>query len=154
MRMKTSLLLALAALILLASPGSADEKAHRKAAEDLLTLMEVDKQMQSAIDQSLDIQIKTNPQLMPFRPVLKEFFTKHMTWDAVKDDMIKIYVDAFEEGEIQELIQFYKTPLGKKLIAKTPELTGKGMEIGAKRVQDNQAELVQMIQEAAKKQQQ
>jgi len=154
MRFKTSLLMAVATVVLLASPGFADDKSHRKAAEDLLNLMNVEKQMQSAIDQSLDIQMKANPQVEPFRDVLKSFFSKHMTWDAVKDDMITIYTDAFEEAELQELITFYKTPLGKKMIEKMPELAAKGMQVGAKRVQDNQQELIQMLQDAASAKQQ
>src|SRR4051812_6424350 len=98
MRLKTPLMLALATVALLARPGLADEKSHREAAEDLLTIMEADKQMQLAIDQSLEVQIKSNPQLAQFRDVLKAFFSKYMTWDAVKEDMISAYADAFEEA--------------------------------------------------------
>ena len=138
---------------LLSAPAAfADDESHKSASEALLKTMQVDKQLQGAIDQTLDLQVKSNPTLMPFREVMKTFLLKHMSWDNLKEDFIKIYVDAFTEEELGEIKAFYETPVGKKMIAKQPELMAKGMQLGAKRVQDNQSELREMIQaEAAKK---
>jgi hypothetical protein len=148
---KIRLLFAVAIACVVASTALADTKSHRKAAEDLLKLMGVESQMEKSLEQMTEIQIKASPQLAPFKDVMKKFYAKHMSYANVKEDYITIYVDAFTEKELKEIATFYKTPTGKKMVEKMPELMGKGMELGAKRVQDNQAELIQMIQaEAAK----
>jgi hypothetical protein len=145
--------LILAALILgVAAPAAlADKASHRKAAEDLLKVMGMEKLLKDGIDQSLDIQIKANPQLEPFKDTMKDFLYKHMSWESLKDDLVTIYVDAFTEEELKEIRAFYLTPVGKKVAEKTPSLSAKGMQLGVERVQKNQPELIRMIREAAQK---
>ncbi len=152
--MKTwfSLGVAVVTLLATASSGTADETSHRKAAEELLKVMKVDQQLEASIDQSLDVQIKANPALEPFKAVMKKFLSKHMGWESLKDEIISIYADAFEEDELKKIREFYETPTGKKMIEKTPTLLAKGMQLGLKRVQEHQDELRQMIQNEASKQ--
>ena len=149
--MKTTIRLALAVAILsgVASTSSADTKSHRKAAEELLQVMGVETQLDKSIDQALEIQIKSNPQISPFKDVMKKFFSKHMSYAGLKEDFITIYTDTFTEKELKDIKAFYLTPTGKKMAEKMPELTSKGMLLGAKRVEENQAELREMIQEEA-----
>jgi hypothetical protein len=153
MRTRIQLLLAVLAVLVAASAAAADQKSHRKAAEELLKVLNMDKQLQSAIDQTLDLQIKANPGIAEYRDVMKKFFSKHMSWDSLKEDIITIYTDAFTEEELNEITKFYKTPVGKKLVEKNPELMGKGMQLGVKRVQENQGELRQMLEDARDKKQ-
>ncbi|HTU16556.1 MAG TPA: DUF2059 domain-containing protein [Gemmataceae bacterium] len=129
----------------------ADEKSHRQAAEELLQTMGVEKQMDSAITQSLAVQIKQNPALTPYKEVMRKFLSKHLSYAALKDDLIQIYVDEFTEPELQQITAFYKTPAGKKLADKGPALMGKGMKLGMERVAKNQEELKKMIQDEANK---
>jgi hypothetical protein len=146
------LVLALAAACAIPSTLSADEKSHRKAAEELLLATNIESQMRTTIDQSIGLQIKANPQLAPMRGAFDRFFAKYMSWDSLKDDVISMYTGAFTEAELKEITAFYKTPTGKKMVQKMPELMSKGMQLGVSRVQANQAELQQMIQdEMAKK---
>ena len=35
--------------------------------------------------------------------------------------MAKVYADAFTEQELKDLVTFYKTPLGQKLLSAEPE---------------------------------
>lgn len=142
------LILAVAILAITSPVALADRKSHRKAAEELLKAMEVDKQVEAAITQMLDLQTKSNPQLAPLRDTMKKFLNKHMSWDSLKDDMITIYADAFSEEELNQILAFYRTPVGKKMVQKAPELMAKGMQLGVRRVQENQEELRRMIQEA------
>ncbi|GAA4320755.1 hypothetical protein GCM10023115_47960 [Pontixanthobacter gangjinensis] len=41
-----------------------------------------------------------------------------------------VYTESFTEQELDKILAFYDTPVGKKMVAITPELTKKGMEIG------------------------
>ena len=79
---------------------------------------------------------------------MKRFFAKYISYASLKDDLIKMYSEEFTEQENwKELATFYQTPLGKKVIEKTPKLSAKGAQLGMERVQANQAELQKMIQD-------
>ncbi len=124
----------------------ADEASHRKAAESLLSMMEMDSMLNQSVDQMLAMQVQQNPALAPYQAQMKAFLNKYMSWASLKDDMVKLYVAEFTESELNELNKFYQTPLGKKTVQKMPALTAKGAEIGQKRVQEHLPELQAAIQ--------
>jgi hypothetical protein len=128
-----------------------DDESHRKAAEELLKAVKTEKVLAASIDQSLDMQVKANPAIKPFREVMKKFLTKHLSYAALKNDLIKLYTKEFTEKELKQLAAFYKTPVGKKAAEKMPALMAKAGQLGMKRVQDNQEELKKMIQDELKK---
>lgn len=124
----------------------ADETTHRASAEALLNNMEMDKLMSQSVDQMLQMQVQQNPAIAPYQAQMKTFLSKYMSWAAMKDDMVKIYVAEFTEPELRELNAFYQTPLGKKTVQKMPTLLAKGAELGQKRVQEHLPELQAAIQ--------
>ncbi|MNF34623.1 hypothetical protein D3C84_154690 [compost metagenome] len=44
-------------------------------------------------------------------------------WNKLKPDMVKLYTTNFSESELKDLVAFYKSPLGKKVLEKMPQLT-------------------------------
>jgi len=124
----------------------ADEASHRAAAEEMLKEANTDKTMRAAIDTMLDAQLKANRALVPVKDVMKKFLIKHLSYEAVKDELIDLQVKEFTEEELKEIAAFYRSPTGKKFIEKQPLMMQKGAEIGMRRVQENSAELTQMIQ--------
>lgn len=46
------------------------------------------------------------------------------------DSVVPIYMKHFSEKEIDEILKFYKTPIGQKVISKTPEMISESMDIG------------------------
>lgn len=119
----------------------ADEASHRKAAESLFGLMEMETLVSQSVDEMLAMQVQQNPALAPYQAQMKAFLNKYMSWASLKDDMTKIYTAEFSESELKELGKFYETPLGKKAVRKMPALMAKGAEIGQKRVQEHLPEL-------------
>lgn len=128
----------------------ADEASHRKAAESLLSLMNMDTVMSQSIDQMLQMRIKQSPTIAPYEQEMKSFLKKYMSWVGLKDDLVKIYVDEFTESELDELNKFYQSPLGKKTLQKMPVLLSKGAELGQRRVQEHLPELQAAIAEKEK----
>ncbi len=59
-------------------------------------------------------------------------FSKSVKVKDLEDMIVPIYAKHFEQGEIEELIRFNKTPVGQKLIAKMPEIMGESMAAGMK----------------------
>ena len=140
-------------LALVCSPVVAlgDAQSHRKAAENLLLVMEVEKSLPQIAAQVVETQVQQNPQLAAQREVLQRFLTKYVNWESVKEDTITAYTQEFTEPELKKLTEFYKTPLGKKASEKMPQLAFIAGQLGLKQAQAHQAELRQMLEDQKNK---
>jgi hypothetical protein len=123
---------------------------HRKAALELLDLMNMEATLKQGVDIALASQIKANPNLQPYEDVMQKFLSKYMSWTYLKERFIKIYTDEFSESDLRSLIVFYRTDVGKKAIEKLPILYAKGSELGSQAVQEHVSELTDAINERAK----
>ena len=74
-----------------------------------------------------------------------------MSYNSLKEDLVKIYADAFNEDELYEITKFYETPAGQKTIEKMPELASKAAQISLKRVQNNKSELEEMLKQESER---
>src|SRR5215467_4525450 len=129
-----------------------DEQSHRKAAENLLIVMEVDKSLPQIAEQVVETQLQQNPQLAPQREILQRFLTKYVNWESVREDTITAYIHEFTEPELKKLTEFYKTPVGKKASEKMPQLAFIAGQIGLRQAQAHQTELRQMLEDQKGKQ--
>jgi hypothetical protein len=139
------------AVVLTHAVAGGEDKSHRKAAETLLIVTNVDKMQPKMVEQVLASQLQQNPQLTPYRDVMQRFLNKYMNWESLKEDVITAYTQEFTEQELKQLMTFYKTTLGQKAVEKIPKLMFIGGQIGMRRVQANEAELRQMIEAEGKK---
>jgi hypothetical protein len=126
------------------------EQSHRKAAENLLIVMEVDKSLPKIVEQVVENQMQQNPQFAAQRDVFQQFLTKYLNWASVKEDTITVFTKEFTEPELNKLTEFYKTPIGKKASEKMPKLALISGQIGLKQAKEHQTELQQMIEERTK----
>jgi len=145
MRMLPRSCLLMVALGLSSVVALGDERSHRKAAENLLLVLEVDKSLPKMVNQVVENQLQSNPQLAPQREVLQRFLTTYLNWEKVKEEMITACTHEFTEPELQQLIAFYKTPLGKKANEKVSQLVFIAGQIGLRQAQAHEAELRQML---------
>ena len=125
-----------------------DEQSHRKAAENLLIVLEVDKSLPKVVEQVVETQVQHNPKLAPQRDILQRFLTTYVNWDSVKEETITAYTHTFTEPELQQLTEFYKTPLGKKANEQMPQLALIAGQLGLRQAQAHQTELRQMLSTA------
>ena len=133
------------ALLPLAAWGAEPGASHRQAAAELLRMMDMEKAMLSGSNAMLDAQIHSNPALAPYRDVFQKWVGKYLTWDAVGPRMTDLYMQAFTEPELRDLIAFYKTPTGRKSLEKMPALMQQGAQLGMEVAQQHKAELEEMI---------
>jgi len=124
---------------------SQSKSTHYKLTEKLLLLTGSETMSEKTIDEMMKIQVQHNPALAEYNDVFKEFFNKYMSWESLKEDYIQIYMKYYNEKEIQDLIDFYQTPTGKKSAEIMPQLLAEGAQLGASRVQENMGELQLMI---------
>ena len=139
------------ALVLHPFVAEGDQQSHRKAAENLLLVMEVEKSLPKIADQVVENQLQQNPQLAPQREILQRFLMKYVNWESVKEDTITAYTQEFTEPELKKLTEFYKTPVGKKASEKMPKLALIAGQLGLKKAQAHQAELRQMLEDQKSK---
>ena len=59
---------------------------------------------------------------------------QEMSWEKMKDDYISLYAETFTEEELKGIIAFLKSPAGRALTKKQPELTIRTMELLQKRL--------------------
>jgi hypothetical protein len=76
---------------------------------------------------------------------------ERMSWDKLKPEYMKVYGDVFSEEEITGIVAFYKTPIGRAMLAKMPQLMSKSMEIGQRRMADLIPEVQRRMQEVMQK---
>ena len=144
----------LTAILICSSVGStcyaqADSasRSHADAAAELLEVFEAEKLLHDTIDLMLKVEMEQNPMLAQFEDILRAFFAKHMAWQTLQPEYVRLYMEAFTEDELRELIAFYQTETGKKSVSLMPQLMQQGATLGRRQVQDNQHELEQMILE-------
>ena len=138
-------------ILLLSLPiyAFANKSSHEQAAQELLEALNLQQNMDEALNQSLKAHVRSNPQMAEYEDVLREFYTKYSGYEALKADIVELYVNAFSEQELRETTAFYKTNTGRKIIGKLPLLMQEGSKIGEQKVRAHRSELDSMLQAAS-----
>jgi uncharacterized protein len=121
---------------------------HRAAALAVLDSSGLQPVMTSMIDVSLDGQLKLNPMLAPYKQVMREFLAKYLSYEAIRDELADAYVERFNELQLRQIAAFYATPTGKLAVSLMPELAQLGAQLGRRRVEEHQGELIEMLKKA------
>lgn len=125
------------AISMVSTPCFADEASHKKAVIELLEVTNSRKMldqivvyMDSMMRQQfleMDLPPEENATVEQIQKEMMDWFSEYMAWENMQQLYIEIYIEVFTEEEIKELVAFYKSPLGQKLLAKMPELMEKSM---------------------------
>jgi hypothetical protein len=62
------------------------------------------------------------------RPAFKKDIDE--TLPELYEQLVEVYMETYTEADVDEMLAFYSSPTGKKMLAETPGLTLKAMEIG------------------------
>jgi len=130
-----------AALILTCGSAQvlADAKSHAADAERFLLLARADKlavpvyaQVQQMFAQRFaeaKAPESEKAMLETYQAKANAALDQTVGWDKLKPDMVKLYTSNFNEQEMKELIRFYESPLGKKVLEKMPTLTAQSAQL-------------------------
>ena len=144
------MLLGLLLTLVVVQAQTPEKSKHYKAAEELLLTMNMEQAIAESLEQMLALQLRNNPNLQPAEATLKQFFSKYMSWEALREDYIQIYMEEFTEKELKDMMSFFKTDTGKKMAAKQTTLMMKGAQLGQNKVQEHMSELQEMLQKLDK----
>ncbi len=72
---------------------------------------------------------------------------KAVGWEKIKPDLVTLYTSNFSEAEIKDLIAFYQSPLGKKVLEKMPTLTAQSAQLAQARLEGAVPEVNKLLQD-------
>lgn len=159
--MKKFICLFAAALLTLTSVSTltAQEQAaqasesHRAAAQNVFKQMDIKEVFMSGfmtgVQPTLD-QMKTaglpDTKLGQIRTAFIQFGTTVANDPELVERLVNVYTELFNEKELGDIADFYKTETGKKFLAVTPVLTQKSADVGQQIASKYQAQLQASIQ--------
>ena len=139
-------------LLWCASPVRADEASKSAKAEELLQLTQGD-QMMKMMEPMMKGMLAQMDKDMPAEQRAKagEMQGKMMALVAVslskaKPALAKVYADTYTEEEIDGILAFYKSPAGKALLQKMPEVMQRLMPVMMQMMGDLQPEIKTMME--------
>lgn len=139
--------------LILVSTLQADPASHRQAAGAVLDLLSGPDTLRAGfgtiLDPMLDGMRKNGapePAIDDIRAAFHDWLEQEIVWDELKPELVEVYVGAFSEDELRELLEFYRTPLGQKTLKKLPALFAEAARIGQLYAKKKEAGLVSRIQ--------
>ncbi|CAF1612500.1 unnamed protein product [Rotaria sp. Silwood1] len=109
----------------------------------LLNITEAEKTYQNV----LETNINSDPVLSMYKSDIMSFINKFFSFQSLRPDIIEIYRDLFTLSDINGLIKFYSSPLGKKLLEKEPQAETRLGQLIQKRVQENMPQIISWVQQ-------
>ncbi len=82
--------------------------------------------------QKADALVKLDDSLRQFRAQLHALLDAPALVDEMVAVMVPLYADTYTVDEIRQLTAFYNSPLGQKMVAKSPELMDRSMQAAYK----------------------
>ena len=142
-----------------AAPAPAPTDKKITLSIELMRLMKVDQTMQSMQGQvrgMMEQQFETYATCDAAQPVIREFSSEvtdelmsQLTDESLKVDIAAIYADVFTTEELQGIIDFYRSPLGGKMIERMPDLMQRSMQITQSRMKAMMPELQSLSEQYA-----
>src|SRR5690348_9956715 len=121
------------------TPTAKAEDARTKLAIELMQITHYDRTMQAMQAQlgtMMEKQFDSFAKCDAALPVIREFsgaigekVAAVFGSEEMKVDVASVYAEVFSEDELKEIIGFYQSPLGRKLLDRMPDLMQKSMQI-------------------------
>jgi hypothetical protein len=141
----------LVATLSLLSPqlAVADDDPTDAESRELVTALMKTLRTREAFDQHVQnvvlSQIQRQPEVVAYRDVLTEFYTKYVGFEGLREPMTQSYLEHFSKQELSELLAFYSSPVGQKALSLLPSIASGALDIGIKNASEHNSELQGMI---------
>lgn len=108
--MRKTLLIIAVLLSIYAADSRAEEISHQQLVNELIIAFDIEKSTNFDIEKIADIIISSEPQFTAYRDVLIRFFSKYLTWDAVRPMYEEIISREFTNADLLKINIFLMTP--------------------------------------------
>lgn len=112
---------------------------HNAAAEKFLALANADKlgtPVYMQVQQMFAQRFAQTKAPATKQPVLESYQAKAnaaldnaIGWNKLKPKMVDLYTQTFTEQELKDLVKFYESPLGKKVLREMPKVTQQSAQL-------------------------
>jgi hypothetical protein len=150
--------LAVACVVFLAIVPSPAAQDQRQAAEELMTLTQVEAllaDVRSQVGQMMTSQLKAmtvhesdQAKVASIEKKIHDRVAEELSFAKMKEGYISTYTTVFTAAELDALVTFFRTPAGRAFMSKLPELQGRMMQQAQERVMALTPEVKKMIEEA------
>lgn len=118
-----------------------------QVAKELLDLTKPEEMGNVSIERQIEAMKKLFSKNEKTTKLLVKFFDEDFDPEIFRDEIIQIYSEAFSESEMKEMIVFYKSKTGQKLLEKMPEITKRSKEVTNKHFRQNIDDIQRMLAE-------
>ena len=117
-----------------AAAAAADLAKRKELAEKLIPTLKIGDSVTRYFDQikksqmdvlSRQLKGKSQQDAEEINRSAIELMNKEMSWNNLRESFVNLYAEAFSAEELDALIKFYDSPIGKKLVDKQPEIQQK-----------------------------
>ena len=150
-----------AALLCSAAPIMADEASKKTKIDEMLQLTHSDQMMKQSLEQvksmqmeqmkKMDLPAEARAHSEEIQQKLMALLADRMSYEKMKPVFVQLYADVYSEDEIDGIVSFYKSPAGKAMLDKMPQLMQRMMLMIQKLTGDMQTEMQRIIEEARQK---
>lgn len=154
------------AVLLMASFHSFATPAKKETLEELFRLTDMSKMLDAVYARSEAMAKQSTPAVKSTeaqQSVVNKYAEKRaalmreeISWDKLKAPIMDAYASVYTDKEVRDIIKFYQTPTGKKMLKKIPELTNATVNVLQKlmqnfvpKLQSLQAEMAAELEKAA-----
>lgn len=72
---------------------------------------------------------------------------KAIGWDQLKPSLVKLYMEEFTESELKQMVDFYQSDLGRKMLSRLPELNHRSAQMAQNRLEGIAPEVNKLLDE-------
>ncbi|SDT98503.1 hypothetical protein SAMN05216296_1072 [Pseudomonas pohangensis] len=147
-------------LALISTQAMADAASHAAAAKQLLKLVNADQiagPWYGQVNQMFGQRFAETQAPESKKAVLERYqakadatLDKAVGWDKLEPEMVKLYTKGFSEAELNELITFYKSPLGQKVLKQMPALFAESMKMTQAKLEPVVPQINQLLEQMTK----
>ncbi|MEY5025717.1 MAG: hypothetical protein RLZZ244_1245, partial [Verrucomicrobiota bacterium] len=91
----------------------------------------IDQNLQSSIPKDIANKLseKDKQIIERYKSSMLSAMQEELMWSKLEPTFLKIYQDLFTQEEMDQILAFYRSPAGKALVAKQPEIASKSMQL-------------------------
>lgn len=144
-------------LSLFALPVQADDTRPKAYAEEILAMTNAQSIMDDIISnlrrtfdlgvERLKVPAEKQKIVEEYSERLDQLLAQNLKWQDIQTELVNSYTQFFTEQELTEIANFYKSPLGQKMIDTMPKLMQQAALLGQQQVRQTLPEIQGLTQE-------
>lgn len=147
--------------LLLAAPFARGADTKTAKIEEIFQLTKMDQMQKQGLEQARGMLASQAMQSVPeadrehareIQDKILELVGRKMSWDKMKPAYIQIYEETFTAEELDGILGFYKSPAGRSMLEKMPQVMAKSMMIAQEQMKDIMPEVMKLVEELKRKQ--